>query len=402
MATTHSLPSRRSRGMRDLLPAQMRAFRRAEDAFREAAQRWGYEEVRTPTIENYSLFTAAGALTPQMLSRVYSFLDWDGWSGERVVLRPDSTIPVSRAVAEGGVASPARVFYVQSVFRFSSEEVEREDWQFGIEYLEAPAAIGDLEVALVASEALAALGLRPSLRISHAGIARGLVESATNGDGPAARELLGRASNGGLGPVLASLGSPGAEAFLKVARSGPGGTGLLANLSGVAASVAPAALPALEELRQLAEALEQAGQRVEVDPALQRDFEYYRGPLFEFVLDGEDWGGGGRYVPSGGDGEATACGLALRVAPIIERLAARSGPRPVVALAPASPGDVARALAAARALHRSGISARLAQGRAEDTVSVTFDGPRTVVRAGGTETSVASLEELVSLLVREK
>ena len=86
MTNLASSTSTRSRGMRDLLPADMRAFRRVEDAFRAAASRWGYEEIRTPTIETYSLFTAAGALTAQMLSRVYSFLDWDGWSGERVVL----------------------------------------------------------------------------------------------------------------------------------------------------------------------------------------------------------------------------------------------------------------------------------------------------------------------------
>ena len=89
----------RSRGMRDLLPDEMRAFRRVEDAFRAAATRWGYDEIRTPTIETYNLFTRAGTLTPAMLSHVYTFLDWDGWSGERVVLRPDSTIPVVRAAA---------------------------------------------------------------------------------------------------------------------------------------------------------------------------------------------------------------------------------------------------------------------------------------------------------------
>src|SRR3712207_9176448 len=43
-----------------------------------------------------TLFRSAGTLSPHLLDRVYSFLDWDGWSGERVVLRPDATIPVTR------------------------------------------------------------------------------------------------------------------------------------------------------------------------------------------------------------------------------------------------------------------------------------------------------------------
>ena len=86
--------------MRDMLPADMDRFRRIETAFRDVCLGWGYEEVRTPTIEHLYLFTQAGTLSPQMLDRVYSFLDYDGWTGERVVLRPDSTIPAVRLFAE--------------------------------------------------------------------------------------------------------------------------------------------------------------------------------------------------------------------------------------------------------------------------------------------------------------
>ena len=92
--------SMRPPGMRDMLPDDMERFRLIESAFRTACLGWGYREVRTPTIERLHLFTAAGTLSPQMLDRVYSFLDWDGWSGERVVLRPDSTIPVARLYTE--------------------------------------------------------------------------------------------------------------------------------------------------------------------------------------------------------------------------------------------------------------------------------------------------------------
>src|SRR3990172_7112679 len=100
--------SMRCQGMRDMLPADMERFRRIEAAFRAACLGWGYGGVRTPTIEPLPLFPSAGTLSPQMLERVYSFLDWDGWSGERVVLRPDSTIPSARLYIEyisgGGVA----------------------------------------------------------------------------------------------------------------------------------------------------------------------------------------------------------------------------------------------------------------------------------------------------------
>ena len=83
----------RCKGMRDLSPVEMKIFRLVEDTCRECCLKWGYGEVRTPTLEYLHLFTSAGTLTPNMLGKVYSFLDWDGWSGERVVLRPDGTIP---------------------------------------------------------------------------------------------------------------------------------------------------------------------------------------------------------------------------------------------------------------------------------------------------------------------
>src|SRR5512143_2374896 len=102
--------------MRDLLPADMEKFRYISEAFRYSCLRWGYEEVRTPTLEYLHLFTSAGTLTPSMLERVYSFLDWDGWSGERVVLRPDATIPVARWYGEHAAAGERRVAYVQPVY----------------------------------------------------------------------------------------------------------------------------------------------------------------------------------------------------------------------------------------------------------------------------------------------
>jgi histidyl-tRNA synthetase len=70
--------------MRDLFPSDMEKFRLITEIFRESCNKWGYEEVRTPTLEHLHLFTQAGTLTPGMLNKVYSFLDWDGWDGERL------------------------------------------------------------------------------------------------------------------------------------------------------------------------------------------------------------------------------------------------------------------------------------------------------------------------------
>jgi len=64
----------RCKGMRDLSPEEMKKFRLIEGAFRDSCLKWGYEEVKTPTLEYLHLFTSTGTLTPAMLGRVYSFL----------------------------------------------------------------------------------------------------------------------------------------------------------------------------------------------------------------------------------------------------------------------------------------------------------------------------------------
>src|SRR5713226_9044859 len=109
-------------GMHDLLPPAMARFRKIETVFRNVCAAWGYEEIRTPTLEHLYLFTSAGTLSPQMLGRVYSFLDWDGWTGERVVLRPDATIPAARLYWEHFSGEVAKLFYVENIFRFAASE----------------------------------------------------------------------------------------------------------------------------------------------------------------------------------------------------------------------------------------------------------------------------------------
>ena len=139
----------------------MERLRAVEDAFRATCRAWGYREIRTPVIEPLHLFTSAGTLSPQTLDRVYSFLDWDGWSGERVVLRPDSTIPAARLYAEhlrgDGIA---KLCYSQDVFRFTDDGSSREEWQCGVELIGDTGVRGDVELVLLALEVLKPLGLR--------------------------------------------------------------------------------------------------------------------------------------------------------------------------------------------------------------------------------------------------
>src|SRR5689334_5784528 len=168
-----------SRGMRDLLPDELERFRRLERAFLSACSAWGYREVRTPTLEHLYLFTSFGTLSPQLLGRVYSFLDWDGWSGERVVLRPDATIPVARLYRERLNQGFAKLAYVENIFRFSAGDEPREVWQCGAELIGESWPLGDLELIAMALACARSLGLTDLvLSLSHSGVVRALLEHA--------------------------------------------------------------------------------------------------------------------------------------------------------------------------------------------------------------------------------
>ena len=397
-ATPSAPPIPRVRGMRDLLPDQMRAFRHVEDAFRRVARQWGYEEIRTPTVESYSLFTSAGALSPEMLAGAYTFLDWDGWSGERVMLRYDSTIPVVRAATEAGVELPARLLYVQSVFRGA----EGEDWQCGLEYLGAPAVVGDLEALAVAADTFAALALPVDLRLTHAGVARAAVDAAGLTDVLARRALLDDVAGNGLAAVRdAFAGQPGAVAFLEAALRGSGELPLVENLIALARTGLPGAVAPLEELREVAAALVETGRAVAIDLTLPLDFDYYSGVTWELRGEGGAWGRGGRYQPAGPGAPESACGFALDADRLSERFGGAPSRGAAVAIVAEREAGLADALRLASSLHRHGISAAL--GDARDATIRLVVGPKGI-SAMSSDSSLerATLDAVVQFVLQHK
>ena len=295
------------------MPRDMARFRHIEGVFRGCCLKWGYEEVRTPTLEYLHLFTSAGTLTPSMLSRVYSFLDWNGWGGERVVLRPDGTIPAARLYIEGLSHCPiARLFYVENVFAF---EETRERWQCGAELIGSAKPEGDAELILLAVEILTQLGIEPvEVRLSHAGLIKGLlasldlsteeqaelVDKILTQDAETMRKVKDRA------PELEELLS------LLFALKGSS-QGFVENLKGVLGAF-PAIMPAIDDLARIADALSAMGCSYQLDLASARGFEYYTGVIFQFYDSARKIGGGGRYdelIPLIGGGEIPACGFAL-------------------------------------------------------------------------------------------
>lgn len=315
----------RCKGSRDFGPEEMARFRFIEDTFRAACEAWGFREVRTPTLEYLHLFTSTGTLTPGMLERVYSFLDWDGWSGERVVLRPDNTIPVARlyidCLADKG---PARLFYVNNTFIFEpTGQANRERWQCGAEFIGSSGSPADAELINLAMETLYQLGIEDiELKLSHAGIIRAILKKAALPPENEAR-IFDEILEGNPVTTMSRLKSERPELaevislLLQIKGKSPG---FLRNLKAVLNNDLPEMQAALDDFISIATLLEQLGFEYQIDITSGRGFEYYTGVMFQLFVNGEKVGGGGRYdnlIPLMGGEKTPASGFALYMNPLM-------------------------------------------------------------------------------------
>ena len=306
------------KGTSDLSVEEMKRFRLIEGVFRDSCIKWGYQEVRTPTIEYLHLFTSTGTLTPGTLSKVYSFLDWDGWSGERVVLRPEGTIPTVRLYIDNMADKKlARLFYVINTFVFEETGKEnREKWQCGVELIGADSITADVELMILSLEVLKKLGYKNiELKLSHAGLIRALLtgfglsveeqgkvfDQILDGDVAVLSRL--KAKTPDLGRLLTPLLELKGENI-----------GFLRNLKAIFSSSLPEFMPVLDNFIEIVGLLTAMGVKYQIDIASGRGFEYYTGIIFQ-MFDGEiKLGGGGRYdalIPLMGGKKTPASGFML-------------------------------------------------------------------------------------------
>ncbi|MBF0451394.1 MAG: ATP phosphoribosyltransferase regulatory subunit [Candidatus Magnetomorum sp.] len=145
----------------DLTIQEVDYFRSIESAFLKRCRQFGYNEIKTGTIQSLHIYTALGTLSPSRLRRMYSFIDWDGWSGERVVLKPDSSPSVVRFYAENLFEKQdhQKLCYVENHFEWSDTgENISERWQCGVENIGDPSVTSDIEIIFMGQDILEDMG----------------------------------------------------------------------------------------------------------------------------------------------------------------------------------------------------------------------------------------------------
>jgi histidyl-tRNA synthetase len=397
----------RCKGMRDMSPAEMAVFHAIKGICRDCFIKWGYQEVRTPTIEYLHLFTSAGTLTPTMLGKVYSFLDWDGWSGERVVLRPDGTIPIARLYTESMLGKGlARLFYVANMFTFESGDKNRERWQCGGELIGAGSAVGDAELIALSMEIVKKLGLKGvELRLSHAGLIKALLaklkltpeeqhkifDSILDGDTAVLDKVRREAPELGdtLLPLLSLKGQ--SPSFLQNQRT------LLTKMM-------PEIGSSLDDFLKTVAILDELDIKYQINIASGTGFEYYTGMIVQLFMGKEKIGGGGRYdalIPSMGGGDVPASGFAVYLDRLIKLVKAESVLLPLPKKILVKGTDTKEGFKIADALRQTGYIAELdLDGKAADwTLEVKRGGILTLTdKAKSKKIDVKSINEVIRLL----
>ncbi len=359
----------RCKGSRDLSPEEMIRFRLIEEAFRDCCLKSGYEEVRTPTLEYLHLFTSTGTLTSSMLDKVYSFLDWDGWSGERVVLRPDGTIPVARLYIDSmGERELAKLFYEANVFIFEQTgKKTRERWQCGAELIGVGSPLADVELVTLALEVLKRLRLEGiELKLSHAGLIRALLQELGLTPGEQVR-------------IFDQILDGDVEALARLNKLEPGGalsqwldlkgksSGFLKNLKTLFTHNLPGLEPCLDDFIKIVDLLDALGCDYQIDIASGRGFEYYTGVIYQLFMGEEKIGAGGRYdalIPLMGGKDIPASGFALYLDPLMNlvKLGALARPQAQRILLRAEPEAVKQSFNMAGCLREAGYVAELDLG----------------------------------------
>jgi len=319
------------KGTRDYLPDEVERYRSVEDELREIFGLWGYQEVRSPTIE--FLEALSRGVGRGLVDTIFKFQDFDG---KILALRPEMTAPVARIVTTRmlSVPEPIRLFYMSNVFRYRQPYVERERefWQAGAELIGCNTSEADGEILSLLVSSLRKLGLKEvRVDVGHASLLKDLLKATGLDDEKqgSLRNLLAYRDEVRLEEFMDQSSFPAGlkEAILQLSCSRR-----LDEVSSISlgSSEYGNADDHLKSLLDINDVLADYGIKnlVFFDFSLVRKIEYYTGMVFEASVPnlGLPLGGGGRYddlIKKHGKLKLPATGFALEIEKCLRALAAQ-------------------------------------------------------------------------------
>jgi histidyl-tRNA synthetase len=329
---SHTQPAR---GMRDFLPEDVRRRQYVIDIVRRTYERYGFEPLETPSMENIETLTGKyGEEGNKLIFKVLRRGEHEASGETDLALRYDLTVPLARVVAEHRAKLPKffKRYQIQPVWRADrpARGRFREFYQCDVDAIGSTSPVVEVEMLGAVSEVLGSLGFSDfDIQLNHRELLTAMLNAAgipvdRHTDALVAIDKLDKIGRDGVRGELVARGIGEAAAatcleafedeptFNRLVAQGERGRGALENIAAIMA---------------LAEATAAKG-HLKLTPRLARGLSYYTGAIMEISVPdlAGSLGGGGRYDGLIGmfSGEnIPACGFSLGLERILVVMAER-------------------------------------------------------------------------------
>ena len=344
MASQHTRPAR---GMRDFLPAEVRRREYVIGVVADVYQRYGFEPLETPALENIETLTGKyGEEGNKLIFKVLRRGEHESSGETDLALRYDLTVPLARVVAEhrGQLPKFFKRYQIQPVWRADrpARGRFREFYQCDVDAIGSRSMVVETELCAAVSEVLQKLGFEDfTIQLNHRDLLTALLEAvgidpALHGTTLVAIDKLDKVGVAGVRSELVSrgIGEASADALLGAFEDHERLNRLVSERErGQRASAQIAEIIALSRGTP-------ARGRIQFAPRLARGLAYYTGAIMEVAVPdlAGSLGGGGRY-----DGligmflgeDVPACGFSLGLERILVVMGERNMFPPEAERAPA-------------------------------------------------------------------
>ena len=327
------------KGMKDILPEEMRLRNYVSGLIRETYSSYGFTQIETPAVEHIeNLCSSQGGENEKLIFKIMKRgekLDLQNAKSDSDLtdsgLRYDLTLPLSRFYAQHSaeLPSPFKALQTGSVWRADQPQRGRfrQFTQCDIDILGEPTNLAEIELILAMSTLLSKLDFKDfNIRINDRRMLKAMAAFAgfEEKDYDGVFVILDKLDKIGTDGVKSELKEAGfdaaaADKYLAIFEklAGKNGAEALAVLKDELGDALPdECRKNMEEIFSAVNAAKTADFELVFDPSLVRGMGYYTGPIFEVELKefNSSCGGGGRYDEMVGrfTGQSVpACGFSI-------------------------------------------------------------------------------------------
>ena len=311
----HTQPAR---GMRDFLPEDVRRRQYVIDVIRRVYERYGFEPLETPSLENIETLTGKyGEEGNKLIFKVLRRGEHESSGDVDLALRYDLTVPLARVIAEhrGKLPRFFKRYQIQPVWRADrpARGRFREFYQCDVDAIGSTSPVVEVELCAAVSDVLIELGFEDfRIRLNHRRLLTDILLSVGIAEPQHVTALVAL-------DKLDKIGSEGVGKELQQRGIAPAAAEKFVSLmtGEVSLDDVPADKGLVDELAAILRLAEvtSAGPHLAFDPSLARGLSYYTGAIMEIAVAGiGSLGGGGRYdglIGMFSAEQIPACGFSL-------------------------------------------------------------------------------------------